>query len=388
MPDYNQPATDSATDTIPVADTMVIDMVRRFAQERLTPHAAAREKAGRIEPEVIRELGELGVFGATTPERWGGSELDPVTYALVLEEIAAGDGAVSTMVSVHNSPTCIVIDHYGTDAQKERWLRPLASGEAVGSFGLTEPQAGSDASNLRTRAVKKGDRYVINGAKQFISNAALPGSAVLFAVTDPSAGKKGLSCFVVDKAMPGFSIARKEEKLGQKASDTCALSFDDMQVPEDQRIGAEGEGYRIALSTLESGRIGIAAQSVGMARAALDYAVEYAKERKAFGGRIIDFQAVGFRLVDAKTRLEAARQMTLHAARLKAQGLPAIEAACMAKLFASEAAEAVCTAAIQTLGGYGYLADYPVERIYRDVRVCQIYEGTSDVQKLILQRML
>jgi butyryl-CoA dehydrogenase len=383
MPDHNPPAADPFA-----ADTLVIDMVRRFAQERLAPHAAAREKAGRIEPEIIRELGELGVFGATTPERWGGSEIDPVTYALVLEEIAAGDGSVSTMVSVHNSPTCIVIDHYGTDAQKERWLRPLASGEAVGSFGLTEAQAGSDASNLRTRAVKQGDRYVINGAKQFISNAALQGSAVLFAVTDPSAGKKGLSCFVVDKAMPGFSVARKEEKLGQKASDTCALLFDDMEVPEDQRIGAEGEGYRIALSTLESGRIGIAAQSVGMARAALDYAVEYAKERKAFGGRIIDFQAVGFRLVDAKTRLEAARQMTLHAARLKARGEPAIEAACMAKLFASEAAEAVCTVAIQTLGGYGYLADYPVERIYRDVRVCQIYEGTSDVQKLILQRML
>ncbi|HUB16781.1 MAG TPA: acyl-CoA dehydrogenase family protein [Acetobacteraceae bacterium] len=372
----------------PSVDTLVIDMVHRFAQERLAPEAAAREKAGRIEPEVIRELGELGVFGATTPERWGGSEIDPVTYALVLEEIAAGDGAVSTMVSVHNSPTCIVIDHYGTDAQKERWLRPLASGEAVGSFCLTEPQAGSDASNLRTRAVRKCDRYVINGAKQFISNAALPGSAVLFAVTDPSAGKKGLSCFVVDKATPGFTVARLEEKLGQKASDTCALSFDDMEVPEDQRIGAEGEGYRIALSTLESGRIGIAAQSVGMARAALDYAVQYAKERKAFGGRIIDFQAVGFRLVDAKTRLEAARQMTLHAARLKAEGRPAIEAACMAKLFASEMAEAVCTTAIQTLGGYGYLADYPVERIYRDVRVCQIYEGTSDVQKLILQRML
>jgi len=372
----------------PSVDTLVIDMVHRFAQERLAPEAAAREKAGRIEPEVIRELGELGVFGATTPERWGGSEIDPVTYALVLEEIAAGDGAVSTMVSVHNSPTCIVIDHYGTDAQKERWLRPLASGEAVGSFCLTEPQAGSDASNLRTRAVRKCDRYVINGAKQFISNAALPGSAVLFAVTDPSAGKKGLSCFVVDKATPGFTVARLEEKLGQKASDTCALSFDDMEVPEDQRIGAEGEGYRIALSTLESGRIGIAAQSVGMARAALDYAVEYAKERKAFGGRIIDFQAVGFRLVDAKTRLEAARQMTLHAARLKAEGRPAIEAACMAKLFASEMSEAVCTTAIQTLGGYGYLADYPVERIYRDVRVCQIYEGTSDVQKLILQRML
>jgi len=372
----------------PAADNLVIDMIRKFAQERLAPHAAAREKAGAIEPEIIRELGELGVFGATTPARWGGSEIDPVTYALLLEEIAAGDGSVSTMVSVHNSPTCIVIDHYGSDAQKERWLRPLATGAAVGSFALTEPQAGSDASNLRTRAVKQGDRYVINGAKQFISSASVPGNTVLFAVTDPSAGRRGISCFVVEKTTPGYVVVRKEAKLGQKASETCALSFENMEVPEDQRIGAEGEGYRIALATLESGRIGVAAQSVGMARAALECAVAYAKERQAFGGRIIDLQAVGFRLVDARTRLEAARQMTLHAARLKAEGKPALEAACMAKLFASEAAEAVCTAAIQTLGGYGYLADFPVERIYRDVRVCQIYEGTSDVQKLILQRML
>jgi butyryl-CoA dehydrogenase len=369
-------------------DTLVIDMVRKFAAERLAPGAAAREKAGAIEPEIIRELGEIGIFGATTPAQWDGSEIDPVTYALLLEEIAAGDGSVSTMVSVHNSPTCSIFDQYGTEAQKDRWLRHLATGAAVGSFALTEPQAGSDASNLRTRAVKKGDRYVINGAKQFISSGGIPGSTVLFAVTDPSAGRKGISCFVVDKATQGYVVVRREEKLGQKASETCALSFEDMEVPEDQRIGAEGEGYRIALSTLESGRIGIAAQSVGMARAALDYAVAYAKERQAFGGRIMDLQAVGFRLADAKTKLEAARQLTLYAARLKAEGAPALEAACMAKLFASEAAEAVCTAAIQTLGGYGYLADFPVERIYRDVRVCQIYEGTSDVQKLILQRML
>jgi butyryl-CoA dehydrogenase len=307
---------------------------------------------------------------------------------LLLEEIAAGDGSVSTMVSVHNSPTCIVVNNYGNDAQKDRWLRKLATGEHVGSFGLTEPQAGSDASNLKTRAVKKGDRYIVNGAKQFISNAAHPGSLVFFAVTDPGAGKRGLSAFVINKAHPGFSVARVEEKLGQKASDTCALTFEDMEVPEDQRIGAEGEGYKIALSTLESGRIGIAAQSVGMARAALEYAIGYARDRKAFGGSIIEFQAVGFRLAEAKTRLEAARQLTLYAARLKAEAKPALEAACMAKLFASEAAEAICTVSIQTLGGYGYLADYPVERIYRDVRVCQIYEGTSDVQKLILQRML
>jgi butyryl-CoA dehydrogenase len=370
------------------ADTLVVDMARKFAAERLAPHAADREKAKRIEPEIIAELGELGFLGATTSAEWGGSELDAVTYAMVLEEIAAGDGSVSTLVSVHNSPTCMVIEKYGTDAQRDRWLRPLASGAHVGSFGLTEPGAGSDASNLRTRAVKKGDRYVLNGAKQFISNGLLPGSITVFAVTDPSAGKKGLSCFVVPKDAPGYKVARVEDKLGQWASDTCALMFEDMEVPEDQRIGAEGEGYRIALSTLESGRIGIAAQSVGMARAALDYAIAYAKDRRAFGVPIIEHQAVAFRLVDAKTRLEAARQMTLHAARLRAAGEPALEAACMAKLFASEAAEAICTAAIQTLGGYGYLADYPVERIYRDVRVCQIYEGTSDVQKIILQRML
>jgi butyryl-CoA dehydrogenase len=376
-------------DSIPLqGDTLVIDMARRFAQERLAPLAAEREKNKRIEPEIIAELGALGIFGATTPAEWDGSELDPVSYAMALEEIAAGDGSVSTMVSVHNSPTCIVVNNYGTDAQKDRWLRRLATGEHVGSFGLTEPQAGSDASNLRTRAVKKGANYIVNGAKQFISNAAHPGSLVFFAVTDPSAGKKGLSAFIIEKNHPGFSIARTEEKLGQKASDTCALSFEDMEVPEDQRIGAEGEGYKIALSTLESGRIGIAAQSVGMARAALEYAIGYARERKAFGSSIIDLQAVGFRLADAKTKLEAARQLTLYAARLKAEGRPALEAACMAKLFASEAAEAVCTASIQTLGGYGFLADYPVERIYRDVRVCQIYEGTSDVQKLILQRML
>ncbi|MCL2428961.1 MAG: acyl-CoA dehydrogenase family protein [Alphaproteobacteria bacterium] len=370
------------------ADALIVDMARRFATERLAPGAAAREKAGRIEPEIIQELGELGFLGATTPAEWGGSAIDPVSYALALEEIAAGDGSVSTLVSVHNSPTCVVVEKFGTEAQKERWLRPLANGEHVGSFALTEPQAGSDASNLRTRAERKGSRYLINGAKQFISNGSLAGSTVLFAVTDPSAGKRGLSCFVVAKDAPGYRVARIEEKLGQKASDTCALVFEDMEVSEDQRIGAEGEGYKIALSTLESGRIGIAAQSVGIARAALDYAVAYAKDRTAFGQAIIDHQAVGFRLVEAKTRLEAARQLVLHAARLKAQGRPALEAACMAKLFASEAAEAVTTAAIQTLGGYGFLADYPVERCYRDQRVCQIYEGTSDVQKIILQRML
>lgn len=369
-------------------DAMVLDMARNFSQERLAAGAAAREKAARIEPEIIAELGELGILGATTPAEWDGSELDPVTYALLVEEIAAGDGAVSTMVSVHNSPTCEVLTQFGTHAQKDRWLRPLATGRHVGSFGLTEPQAGSDAANLRTRAVRRGDRWVVNGAKQFISNGALPGSIVFFAVTDPDAGKRGISCFVAEKGCPGYKVLRIEEKLGQKASDTCALAFEDMELPADALVGAEGQGYRIALSTLESGRIGIAAQSIGLARAALDYAIGYARDRQAFGKPIIEHQAVAFRLVEAKTRLEAARQLTLHAARLKAEARPALEAAAMAKLFASEAAEAICTTAIQTLGGYGFLSDYPVERIYRDVRVCQIYEGTSDVQKIILQRML
>ena len=369
-------------------NALIVETARRFAQERLMPTAAAREKAARIEPEIIRELGEMGFLGATNSAEWGGSEIPYETYAQVVEEIAAGDGSVSTLVSVHNAPTCEILEKFGTPAQKERWLRPIASGQAVASFALTEAGAGSDAAGIRTRAERTNSGYVVNGSKQFISNASVGKVTILFAVTDPAAGKKGISAFVVANDTPGFSVARVEHKLGQKASDSCALSFDDMQVPDDQRIGAEGEGLKIALSTLESGRIGIAAQSVGMARAALEYAIGYAKERKQFGKPIIEHQAVGFRLVDAKVKLAAARELTLRAARLKDAGVPALEAAATAKLFASEAAEAICTAAIQTLGGYGYLADYPLERIYRDVRVCQIYEGTSDVQKIILQRML
>jgi len=369
-------------------NALIIETARRFAQERLAPTAAAREKAGRIEPEIIRELGEMGFLGATNSAEWGGSEIPYETYAQVIEELAAGDGSVSTLVSVHNAPTCEILERFGTPAQKERWLRPIASGQAVASFALTEAGAGSDAAGIRTRAERTNSGYTINGSKQFISNASVGKITILFAITDPAVGKKGISAFVVANDTPGFSVARVEHKLGQKASDSCALAFDDMQVPDDQRIGAEGEGLKIALSTLESGRIGIAAQSVGMARAALEYAIGYAKERKQFGKPIIEHQAVGFRLVDAKVKLAAAHELTLRAARLKDAGEPALEAAASAKLFASEAAEAICTAAIQTLGGYGYLADYPLERIYRDVRVCQIYEGTSDVQKIILQRML
>ena len=369
-------------------NALIIETARRYAQERLAPTAAAREKLGRIEPEIIAELGEMGFLGATNSAEWGGSEIDYETYAQVIEELAAGDGSVSTLVSVHNAPTCEILQRFGNPAQKEQWLRPMASGQVVGSFALTESAAGSDAGGIKTRATRTNSGYVVNGNKQFISNASVGKTTILFAVTDPDAGKKGISAFVVANDTPGFSVARVEHKLGQKASDSCALTFDDMHIDDSQRIGAEGEGLKMALSTLESGRIGIAAQSVGMARAALDYAIGYAKERKQFGRPIIEHQAVGFRLVEAKTKLAAAHELTMKAARLKDAGRPALEAAAMAKLFASEAAESICSAAIQTLGGYGYLADYPVERIYRDVRVCQIYEGTSDVQKIILQRML
>lgn len=369
-------------------NALIVETARRFAQDRLVPTAAAREQAGRIEPEIIREIGEMGFLGATLSSDYGGSEIPYETYAQVVEELAAGDGSVSTLVSVHNAPTCEILQKFGTHEQKQRWLEPMATGQAVGSFALTESGAGSDASGIRTRAVRSNSGYVVNGSKQFISNASVGQTTILFAVTDPDAGKKGITAFIVSNDTPGFSVARVEHKLGQKASDSCALAFDDMHIPDDQRIGAEGEGLKIALSTLESGRIGIAAQSVGMARAALDYAIAYAKDRKQFGKSILEHQAVAFRLVDAKTQLAAALELTLKAARLKDAGLPALEAAAMAKLFASEAAERICSAAIQTLGGYGYLADYPVERIYRDVRVCQIYEGTSDVQKIILSRML
>jgi butyryl-CoA dehydrogenase len=311
-----------------------------------------------------------------------------VAYAAALMEIAAGDGSVSTIMSVQNAPVCAVLAAYGSDAQKERWLRPLASGEIIGAFALTEPQAGSDAASLRMRASRRGDGYVIDGTKQFISSGSIASVAVVFAVTDPAAGKRGISAFVVPTDARGYVVSRIEEKLGQKASDTCALALEGLEVPMENRLGEEGEGLKIALSSLEQGRIGIAAQSVGMATAALDYAVGYAKERQQFGKPIIEHQAVAFRLAELATRLEAARQLVLHAARLRDTGEPCLKEACMAKLFASEAAEAVCSGAIQTLGGYGYLKDYPVERIYRDVRVCQIYEGTSDVQKLIIARQL
>ncbi|NMN60165.1 hypothetical protein FHT36_004084 [Xanthobacter sp. SG618] len=364
------------------------DAVRAFAQERLAPGAAARDREHRFPGEELKELGALGFLGMLVPEDHGGSATDLVSYALALEEIAAADGACSTIVSVHSSVGCMPIVKFGTDAQKARFLSKLASGEWIGGFALTEPQAGSDAAALRTRARRDGDHYVLSGAKQFITSGKNGDVIIVFAVTDPDAGKKGISAFIVPTDTPGYEVVRVEEKLGQHSSDTCQLAFNDMRLPADLRLGAEGEGLKIALSNLEGGRIGIASQCVGMARAAFEAARAYAKERVTFGKPIMEHQAVSFRLADMATRIEAARQMVLHAASLREAGLPCLTEASMAKLFASEMAEQVCSAAIQTFGGYGYLADFPVERIYRDVRVCQIYEGTSDVQRIVIARGL
>lgn len=364
------------------------ETARAFARERLAPHAAAFEKAGRIPREVLAELGRLGFLGMTVPPEWGGAGTDYVSYALALEAIAWGDGAVSTVMSVQNAPVNALLSRYGSEAQKRRWLLPLARGEIIGAFALSEPEAGSDAANLRTRARRTSRGWVLDGRKQFITSGSIASLCVVFAASDPAAGKRGISAFLVPTDRPGYEVLKIEEKIGQKASDTCALAFENLELEDEALLGAEGEGYRIALSALESGRIGIAAQSVGMAQAALDHAIAYARERRAFGKPILDHQAVAFRLAEAKARLEAARQLTLHAARLLDAGEPALEAACMAKLVASETAEAVASAAIQTLGGYGYLEDFPVARIWRDVRVCQIYEGTSDVQKILIARGL
>jgi butyryl-CoA dehydrogenase len=359
-----------------------------FARERLAPGAAARDAAHAFPAAELKEMGELGFLGMLVPEEHGGSDTGVVTYASVLEEIAAGDGACSTILSVHSSVGCMPIVKFGTEEQKDRFLPKMASGEWIGGFALTEPQAGSDAANLRTRARRDGDHYVISGAKQFITSGRNGHVMIVFAVTDPDAGKKGISAFIVPTETAGYEVVRVEGKLGQHSSDTCQLAFNDMRLPASLRLGEEGAGYRIALSNLEGGRIGIASQSVGMARAAFEAARDYARERVTFGKPIIEHQAVAFRLADMATKIEAARQLILHAAQLREAGLPCLTEASMAKLFASEMAEAVCSAAIQIHGGYGYLADFPVERIYRDVRVCQIYEGTSDVQRIVIARGL
>ena len=370
------------------AQTLVRDTAREFARGRLAPHSREWEKAGAFPPDVLAEMGQLGFLGMTVPETLGGAGLDYVSYALALMEIAAGDGALSTLMSVNNAPVCAILVARGTPGQQQRWLRPLAAGEMIGAFALTEPQAGSDAANLRMTARRVPGGYVLNGTKQFITSGAVAGVAITFAVTDAAAGKRGMSAFLVPTDAAGFRVGRLESKLGQRASDTAQLVYEDVFVGEDLRIGDEGEGYRIALANLETGRIGIGAQSVGMAAAALEQALDYARARTAFGKPLTQHQAVSFRLADMATEVEAARQLVLHAAALKDAGEPCLKEACMAKLFASERAERVASAAVQVLGGYGYVDDYLVEKIYRDVRVCQIYEGTSDIQRLLIGREL
>jgi len=367
---------------------MIRDALRSFAQERLAPNAARWDREHHFPQAELKELAALGAFGVAVPEEYGGAGLDYVSLALVLEEIAAGDGGTSTIISVNNCPVCSIAMMYANAAQKEQWLKPLARGAMLGAFALTESHAGSDASSLRTTAVVDGDSYVLNGSKQFITSGKYGDVAIVLAVTDKAAGKRGISAFWVPTDTPGYIVAGIEQKMGQHSSDTAQILFDNCRIPRENLIGAEGQGYKIALSGLEGGRIGIASQAVGMARAAFDAALAYAKERESFGKPIFEHQAVQFKLSEMATKIEAARQLIHHAAAMKDAGLPCLKEAAMAKLFASEMAERVVSDAMQIHGGYGYVSDFPVERIYRDVRVCQIYEGTSDIQKILIARAL
>jgi len=364
------------------------DSLRDFAAQRLAPHAAQWDRDATFPREALRELAALGTFGIAVPEAYGGAGMDYLALAIALEEIAAGDGATSTIISVNNCPVCSILMAWADEVQKQRYLVPLARGEKLGAFCLTEPHVGSDASGLRTSAARDGPDWVLNGVKQFITSGKNADLALVLAVTDKAAGKRGISCFIVETNSPGYVAARVEDKLGQHASDTAQIVLENCRVPAAQLIGEEGAGYKIALSGLEGGRIGIAAQSVGMARAAYEAALAYARERVAFGKPIIEHQAVQFRLADMATQIEAARQLIHHAARMRDAREPCLKQAAMAKLFASEMAERVCSDAIQIHGGYGYVSDFPVERIYRDVRVCQIYEGTSDIQRILIARQL
>lgn len=367
---------------------MVQEAVRAFSQEQLWPNAPAWDKAHTFPKEVHKGLAELGCYGICVPEELGGAGLDYVSLAVVLEEIAAGDGGTSTVISVTNCPVNAILMKNGNAQQQRDWLTPLARGEMLGAFCLTEPHVGSDASGLRTTAVRDGDHYVLNGVKQFITSGQNADVAIVIAVTDKAAGKRGMSAFLVPTNAQGYVVARLEDKLGQHSSDTAQINLENCRVPVENRLGEEGEGYKIALGALEGGRVGIAAQSIGMARSALECALTYAKQRESFGQPIFNHQAVGFKLADMATQIEAARALTLHAAAMRDAGIPCLKEAAMAKLFASEMAEQICSQAIQIHGGYGYVSDFPVERIYRDVRVCQIYEGTSDVQKILIQRAL
>jgi len=367
---------------------MIRDMARDFAANELTPHAAEWDRSGGFPEDMYKRMGALGLMGMMIPEEYGGAGTDHVAYALAMEEVAVGDVGTSTAMSVNNSLVCAGILGFGSEEQKERFLKPLARGEMLGAFCLTEPHTGSDAGALRTRAVMDGNSYVMNGTKQFITSGSKADVALVFAVTDPEAGKKGLSCFIVPTDTEGYTVASHEQKLGQRAHDTCQIVFEDMRLTPDLMLGNPGEGYRVALSNLEGGRIGIASQALGAARAAYEAALVYAKERETFGKPIFEHQAVSFRLADMATQIEAARLLVHNAARLRDAGQPCIKEACMAKLFASEMAEQVCSDAIQTFGGYGYLNDFPVERYWRDMRVCKIYEGTSDVQRIVISRAI
>jgi butyryl-CoA dehydrogenase len=367
---------------------MIRDALRSFSQERLAPNAARWDREHYFPQAELKELAALGAFGVAVPEALGGAGLDYVSLALVLEEIAAGDGGTSTIISVNNCPVCSIAMMYANPAQKEQWLRPLAQGEMLGAFALTEPHTGSDASALRTTAVRDGDEYVLNGSKQFITSGKYGDVAIVMAVTDKAAGKRGISAFWVPTGTPGYIVAGLEQKMGQHSSDTAHILLENCRIPAENLIGEEGQGYKIALSGLEGGRIGIAAQSVGMARAAFEAALAYAKERESFGKPIFEHQSVQFKLAEMAMKIEAARQLILHAASMKDAGQPCLKEAAMAKLFASEMAERVVSDAMQVFGGYGYVADFPIERIYRDVRVCQIYEGTSDIQKILIARAL
>jgi len=367
---------------------LVRDAIRNFAQKELWPHAARWDREHCFPRQAHRGLAALGAYGICVPADFGGANLDYLTLAVVLEEIAAGDGGTSTAISVTNCPVNAILMRHGNAQQKQQWLTPLAQGQMLGAFCLSEPHVGSDAAELRTTAERVGDEYVLNGVKQFVTSGQNADVAIVIAVTDKAAGKRGMSAFIVPTRTPGYVVSRLEEKLGQHSSDTAQIHLDNCRIPAEYLLGQQGQGYRIALGGLEGGRIGIGAQSVGMARAALEVAIGYAKDRQSFGRAIIHHQAVGFRLAECATELEAARQLVWHAAGLRDAGLPCLKEAAMAKLFASQMAEKVCSAALQTLGGYGYVVEFPVERIYRDVRVCQIYEGTSDIQKMLIQRAL
>jgi alkylation response protein AidB-like acyl-CoA dehydrogenase len=367
---------------------MIRDMARDFARNEIAPHAQAWEKAGWIDDALVAKLGELGLLGMIVPEQWGGSYIDYVAYALAVEEISAADGATGTLMSVHSSVGCGPVLNYGSEAQKQQWLEQLASGQAIGCFCLTEPQAGSEAHNLRTRAELKDGEWVLNGAKQFVSNGKRAQLAIVFAVTDPELGKRGLSAFLVPTDNPGYRVDRLEHKMGIRASDTCAVTLSDCRIPADNLLGERGKGLSIALSNLEGGRIGIAAQALGIARAAFEAALGYARERVQFDKPIIEHQSIANLLADMHTRINATRLLVLHAARLRTAGKPCLSEASQAKLFASEMAEWVCSKAVQIHGGYGYLEDYPVERYYRDARITQIYEGSSEIQRLLIAREL